>query len=368
LIYNDFSVKSFRHFKKLKINELERINLIAGKNNTGKTSILEAIYLHSGYYNSELPMRIENWRGFPGWTISDVDEITTPWDNLFYNFDNQDIIYFESNGSYNGKRSTKIKVLKDYSKIIEHLNRLPVKGESSSAIKRALEITHEDVNGIDEYYYVFGTGWQSRIPAATNVTFQTIMIPSRMRFPPRYDANRFSNVKKEKKDDLIIKSLKMIDDRIEDITVYTAGVEPSLYIDVGMDNYIPLLVSGEGVVKIMNIILSISDAENGVIMIDEIENGFHYSILDKVWQIIDEVSKIYNCQVFASTHSMENIKAAHKHFMKNDEYGFRLYRFDLIDKDVEVIQYDKKSLETSLSVGCLLDLIMKTDMQRWIRW
>ena len=44
-MYKSFRVKNFRCFKDLQINDLGRVNLIAGKNNTGKTALLEAMYL-----------------------------------------------------------------------------------------------------------------------------------------------------------------------------------------------------------------------------------------------------------------------------------------------------------------------------------
>ena len=46
-MYKSFRVKNFRCFKDLQINDLGRVNLIAGKNNTGKTALLEAMYICS---------------------------------------------------------------------------------------------------------------------------------------------------------------------------------------------------------------------------------------------------------------------------------------------------------------------------------
>jgi len=46
-MYKTFRVKNFRCFKDLQINDLGRVNLIAGPNNTGKTALMEAMYLHT---------------------------------------------------------------------------------------------------------------------------------------------------------------------------------------------------------------------------------------------------------------------------------------------------------------------------------
>ncbi|MGB9902573.1 hypothetical protein [Methanothrix sp.] len=67
----------------MKLTDLDQVNLIAGKNNVGKTALLEAIFLHCGAYNPELTLRVNAFRGIeaikielPGWT-------ETPWDALF---------------------------------------------------------------------------------------------------------------------------------------------------------------------------------------------------------------------------------------------------------------------------------------------
>ncbi|WP_462136871.1 AAA family ATPase, partial [Candidatus Mycalebacterium sp.] len=46
--FKSIKIENFRGIESLKIDNLERINLFVGKNNCGKTTILESIYLLSG--------------------------------------------------------------------------------------------------------------------------------------------------------------------------------------------------------------------------------------------------------------------------------------------------------------------------------
>lgn len=62
-MYSSFEVRHFRCFRDLTITGLDRVNLIAGVNNVGKTAILEALFLHCGAYNPELAIRINAFRG-----------------------------------------------------------------------------------------------------------------------------------------------------------------------------------------------------------------------------------------------------------------------------------------------------------------
>jgi AAA ATPase domain len=56
-------VKNFRCFPSLRLHPLSRMNLIAGMNNTGKTSLLEAIHLHNKPLKCDEPVAINKLRG-----------------------------------------------------------------------------------------------------------------------------------------------------------------------------------------------------------------------------------------------------------------------------------------------------------------
>ena len=66
---------------------------------------------------------------------------------------------------------------------------------------------------------------------------------------------------------------------------------------------------GDGLKHYISIICALYACENGYLFIDEIDNGIHYSQLDRLWEIILTLSKKTNCQVFASTHSKEMLEA-----------------------------------------------------------
>ncbi|MDQ7046321.1 MAG: AAA family ATPase [Sulfurovum sp.] len=66
---------------------------------------------------------------------------------------------------------------------------------------------------------------------------------------------------------------------------------------------------GQGVKTFINIMISLLSLENNTLFIDEIENGIHYSLFDKMWEIILKISKENNVQVFATTHSKEAIES-----------------------------------------------------------
>jgi AAA15 family ATPase/GTPase len=127
-----------------------------------------------------------------------------------------------------------------------------------------------------------------------------------------------------------------------------------LYGDVGLANLIPLPLMGDGMLHLTNFVLQIANAQNGVVLIDEIENGLHYSVMTNVWKAIASAAKEYNTQVFATTHSWECIRYAHEAFSSEKTYDedFRLHRLDRQDDgEITVVTYDQESLGASLEFG-----------------
>jgi AAA15 family ATPase/GTPase len=125
------------------------------------------------------------------------------------------------------------------------------------------------------------------------------------------------------------------------------GDQPLLYGALeGMERLFPLQLMGEGMVRLTDLILNIAGAPNGVVLVDEIETGFHYSVLPKVWQAIARVAREMNTQVFATTHSRECLIAAHQAFSKSEIYDFRLFRLEFgAEGKNRVVAYDRELLE-----------------------
>ena len=53
-MYMSFRAENYRCFEDLTVEPLERVNLVAGKNNVGKTALLETLWLHHEYHNPSL--------------------------------------------------------------------------------------------------------------------------------------------------------------------------------------------------------------------------------------------------------------------------------------------------------------------------
>ncbi|MGL5920959.1 MAG: AAA family ATPase, partial [Bacteroidales bacterium] len=117
----------------------------------------------------------------------------------------------------------------------------------------------------------------------------------------------------KKKADLI-EALKKLDPTIEDIMVK----EEELLCDVGFDKFLPINMMGDGVRKFMHIITALYSVRGGVLFVDEIDNGLHYTSTCILWKLIYDIAEDLDVQVFATTHSLDTLLSL-KSIMENED-------------------------------------------------
>jgi AAA15 family ATPase/GTPase len=160
-------------------------------------------------------------------------------------------------------------------------------------------------------------------------------------------AERFNEVQIKKQERTVLNILQKIEPALIDLFI---GAENILYCDIGLNRRLPINVVGEGLNKLLSIILAIYDASDGIVLIDEIENSLHYSAQEILWESIFEAASAFNVQVFATTHSFENVKAYSAAYDKlNDKNdNLRLYRIEREKDRLQLIDIDHEMLKTAL--------------------
>jgi AAA15 family ATPase/GTPase len=107
---------------------------------------------------------------------------------------------------------------------------------------------------------------------------------------------------------------------------------------------------GDGINRILYIVLSMVNAQNGYLLIDEFENGLHYSVQKKIWSIIFSLAERLNVQVFVTTHSSDCIKAFGSQWEGNKDKA-TMHRIDYKNKKHSVMPYDLSDLDDALSTN-----------------
>jgi len=154
----------------------------------------------------------------------------------------------------------------------------------------------------------------------------------------------FGEIEKAKRQREVLPALKILEPRLDRLSLAPLAGESVIHGDIGMPRLVPMPFMGEGVRRALSIVLAIANAPLGVVLIDEIENGLHYSVMKDVWKAIGVAARQLDVQVFATTHSYECITAAHEAFTASGPYDLRLYRLDRINEGIQVAAYDQDVL------------------------
>jgi hypothetical protein len=344
---NTLSIKNFRGFRDLTVEPLDRVNLIAGKNNVGKTALLEAVYLLLASNLPEGTGPIGLLRGFEDLRISSVDK----WRWLFHkeNFDARIIL-----SAINDEVTRTLSIR--WNAVDREWLALPVnvRRKAFPTTTFSLELQYADSRKIQPYKPTIITLTSNPDHSADKgqtPPFPIAMISSTFKHSPREHAQIYSELVAQGRQELIFDTLRLMEPRLARLSVLVLTDIPMVYAELDSKELIPIAQMGEGVGRIFSLLLNIASVEGGILLIDEIENGLHHSVMPDVWKAIAIAARSADVQIFATTHSWECIQAAHEAFSKSDRYDFRLHRLDRVGDDVEAVTYDKETLETSVTMG-----------------
>ena len=333
-------IRNFRGFNALKIDPLSGINLIAGKNNSGKTSLLEALFLLSSAGNAQIAVNTNVIRGIePGTPLKDPF-----WKQLFYNLDMGR--HIEIKGYYKSRGELALKITSERQPTTEiPLERTDGISATNLFDERSLIFQYTDsVNKkIKSHIRIKEQELEVNQPA-TNILLPAAILLSRTRHPHE-DAMRLGQLRRQKQGDLLLKALQTIEPRLQSIEDNSSSGTPMIWGDIGLPELMPLSAMGEGMTQIARLVLAIASMPNGVVLVDEVENGIHHSVLPNVWRAIDEAAKQFHTQIFATTHSFECIEAAH-HALGPD--GFLLHRLEVSDAENRCVTFNPNGISAAI--------------------
>ncbi|WP_338876932.1 AAA family ATPase [Spirosoma sp. SC4-14] len=389
-MFNSIEINSYRNIELLQIKNLSNVNLFVGKNNTGKTSILEAISIAAlstkavGDYNILLGWifkLINNREGdffinlnqssrnvvlfnkaafasvmhkrkshpFSRLRINATDEtlINEPFykrvyvDIYFTVIYDKDFVVKDENGNtkmVKGKHSLN-------PDLIETLNLEGTYGQ-------ATDIVYYTSNGYGFPIY-FDRDYRAQVQISEIFAAQNKVFYIR------------SNVNNEKNnailheniafDDQLKKSvteaLQLIDPTVQQFAFQTNEFGQRLGMAKVVNEEMPIPISsmGDGINRILTIILALVNCKDGFLLIDEFENGLHFSVQENLWKIIFSLSIKLNVQVFVTTHSSDTIHSFSKVLsnLPQGKHPAKAIRIQRSDDKLYSIEYSTEELETS---------------------
>jgi AAA15 family ATPase/GTPase len=345
--YSTINIANFRSIAELNLENFKQVNLVTGRNNCGKTTVLEALFLISGMSNPQLPVTINNFR----------DLALTSDDNFNFIFHNLD---FEQEPQISAlldgtKRNLVIKpkYAAQYNKKIINTGKINLITDNN------ITANADDVPSVNGLLLEFNDGKNE-----DNFISEISLSGGRAGITKRYKERllcsfhspqlamtllpqRIEKLLVNKQMDGVIAALREIDPKITDIRMGAAGI---IYVDIGLEKLLPINIMGDGIRRILSILAAVSDMRGGVLLIDEIENGLHYSTLKTLWKSLLKALEVYHVQLFATTHSNECISAlAFSHeIADNESDNIRLYRIEKQENKHEAFEYQPAMISAGI--------------------
>ncbi|MBM3497902.1 MAG: hypothetical protein FJX74_04445 [Armatimonadetes bacterium] len=323
-MYTSLEIKGFRCFKHLSIPKLARLNLIGGKNNTGKTALLEGVRVLGGVAWDPAAVLGDLYypRGFGEGEVAALGASA-----LAASLPEGAPIAFAGQAS-------------------------PVGWPASVTLSRTPGGPWDlgiEVDGHLHAAVQFGPLMGHHEEEAPGC--RIILVPSRDRFTKARMSRLFGGLQKRRKTDLVLNALKRLEPAVEAVQMIMIGDEPVLHLDLGGPELLPAPLVGEGMNRVCEIVLAEVAAARGILLVDEIENGLHYSVMADVWRTVADTAVDLDVQVFATTHSHECVEAAYAATEGMPEDTFLYHRLDRVGDDIECQTYSPRGLEIALQTG-----------------
>ena len=346
-----FSVKNYRGFRDLKIDGLTRVNLIAGENNTGKTSLLEALHLHNRYFDSDSTLDVSRRRGI----LVGASDLQTAWPLLFHDSETSSPFVFESVQSDGLRRQIRFSLTDMATIKRDHPDILPqLFGSSAPGVwtteMSSVSIEYDDSTGERKRCILLNPfrgamkGWCEAPSTPIISRFLTTRATDDDREVAEYSAIEVSG----RQEELLLPALRFLQPGLRRLSLAKLAGRDSFFADIGRKNLVPIASMGEGVRRVLSFALAIANSAGGVVLIDEIENGLHHTVMENIWRAIGDAARIANCQIFATTHSYECIQAAQRAFADNGEEDLTFIRLEHDGDDIRPIVADEETLETAI--------------------
>ncbi len=347
-------LKKFRGYKKLKVSGLERINLILGRNHAGKSSLLESIFLLSGPTNPELAVRLNILRGIDTMR-NDPAEL---WGWLFHEKNMSQSVEITATLVTGKKKSLTIRTSEP-----TKVKSLSVRRQREARTAFAGSASNLDQPSQIEYTFVNEAGASIRSHATisdSGVIYhrgelkgkvpQTIFMTSRAGYVGE-NAERYSRLEEVGKETELLPYLVKLEPRMKRLAVLVTGMGPVIHGDIGTGRMIPLHYMGDGIGRLLTMVLSIVSCAKGIVLIDDIDSGLHHSVMKEVWDAVAEAAVAHNVQVFATTHNWECIRAAYDSFHDRKDTELSIQRLERYGEDSEAVLMSVEDLETALLAG-----------------
>ena len=291
-MYSAIRIKGFRGLAEIRLQGLGRVNLLVGTNNCGKTSILEAVRVFAG----RAPAVLTAIAAHRGEWHQAADTHDAKRVDLSYLFADRDL-----------QRQVQISAA-DHS-LIPVQNDMVMSSKLPLIAERQL---HARWSNPDEGFEMplapprpTAAEWQTK-SAEQDVQF---IGSGGLRAPQVVEL--FEEVVLTDAEDLVAQCLRLVEPNLERIATvaadrHAAASPRGMFVKLkGAAGRVPIGSAGDGMWRMLGLALALVNAKDGVLLVDDIDTGLHYTVMESMWRMLREQAAQLSVQVFATTHSRD---------------------------------------------------------------
>jgi hypothetical protein len=320
-MFSNLKIENFRSLREVTLDNLAQLNIIAGVNGAGKTSILESIFLLSGGAKADCVVTLGGLRsGSPSRNIREIE-----LSSIYSEGPSRRVTISGKRHDTLGSKASKLRKV-EFSptfgqsenvsvsdqvntiagvkalftegklRLKSHWQLLPAQN-SSQSIRGTVPLG--TVLRLDADFMI-----DNFIPKNNPLILAQYVLPTPL--GPMMSYNTLVSLVKAKRTKEVVRVLSLIEPAITEVVPISERGVPKIYIDLGRPGeLLPVSVLGSGFQKLLDIAIAFQGTSRGVVLIDEVEAGFHYSKYDSVIDFIYQSAVASNSQVFLTTHSKE---------------------------------------------------------------
>jgi hypothetical protein len=355
LMINQVTINNFRCFQKLEVSNLKKVNLLVGKNSSGKSAFLEAIFLSSSSLAAQTSIQLRAIRRMGNLLVNPVDSQSYRglWQDLFFDFNDNKKLSIKVEGSpISDSRTLSIEYRSPQVQELPFGKQpsIPTGSQQQEGAWPQIEFTwkrrdHEAVVSRPKFT---GTGLQ--VESANASYFQSIWYTPGAGELPEENAKRFAELDKRGDGDIDLVKSKICKEFpfIKDLSIlYQAGL-PMMFAEVeNKQRKMPVALLSDGINRLLGMCLSLAYYKGGTVLIDQFEDGFHHALLPSIWSSIYGLAIEFEVQLFVSTHSRECLESLLP-TMRSHEDDFCLLRASRNDDGCDIKSLAGSYLESAL--------------------
>jgi len=323
------AIKNFRSIEDLNISNLGNINLIVGKNNSGKSTVLDALKTYASFCDESVLFDIINSHD-EYFILDENDESLSPFSNLFFGRKFCKDLKIEISESNSDNALTIESIFVEEVRLAESESLFRVTYDeidtqeafdNAEDVIRALKVkqgSKEKTIVLDFERYKRRMRRRRLSTSKFNFKFITTSFIENEELADAWDKVALRDYANE-----VLKALQIIEPKIEAISFIDSEFFDSTYSRQeirriplvrlkGLDIPVPLKSMGDGIIRLFQLALRLFEAKGGLLFIDEFENGLHYSVQEEAWKMIFHLSKVLEIQIFCTTHSWDCIESFSK--------------------------------------------------------